>query len=517
MKQFDLDFDSEQPTVMDNPALWTPRDIWVHLNQGILETFKEDRRLERKNHVKPSLDDLALYLSTFSNTPDGGLLIYGVANNGIVEGCPFTVNQLNDVESSHIDRCPGAKPEFKKVPVIVDGKQQFCFAIFAPYVGTLVETNKGEAWIRYGESVHKMSEEEKQDFRSTRQELSFEQTVAPSYQYPADFDLRVVQDFCDKYREKEIKPDWSNEEVLIDRHLLRRIDGIVRPLNTLVLMASKDPGMAIPGCRVRVQRFESNVEGHGDTYSPLKDIAIEGNLLKILQELQEAISALIYDVTWLNNDGKFVTTPEYPQWAWFEALVNACVHRSYSFSGTEITVKIFSDRMEIESPGGFIPPVTEKTIYTMRSSRNHYLMDALRVLGYVRMSREGTRRMRESMTEYQLPEPVFKQEALHGLVVRVTLKNDQGSRKRASNKDVATHFGVDVWKQLEEHEIKVAAYAFRNGSVQVSEAQRLTGRTWATSKKDLERMVKKGVLIFEPGKYIRDAKATYKLANPAAS
>jgi ATP-dependent DNA helicase RecG len=139
-------------------------------------------------------------------------------------------------------------------------------------------------------------------------------------------------------------------------------------------------------------------------------------------------------------------------------------------------------------------------------------MDALRYLGYVQMAREGTRRIRQSMKEFELPDPVFKQEALHGVVVRVTLMNDHETRKRATDKDVAMHFGVEVWKQLQEHEAKIAAHAFRNGSVQVSEAQRLTGRTWATSKKDLDGLVKKGILVFEPGRFQRDPKAIYRLA-----
>ena len=67
-----------------------------------------------------------------------------------------------------------------------------------------------------------MSEEEKRDFRATRQELSFELTAAPVYKYPQDFDLRVIQDFCDKFRDRESK-DWANDEILIDRHLLRRV------------------------------------------------------------------------------------------------------------------------------------------------------------------------------------------------------------------------------------------------------------------------------------------------------
>ena len=72
-------------------------------------------------------------------------------------------------------------------------------------------------------------------------------------------------------------------------------------------------------------------------------------------------------------------------------------------------------------------------------------------------------------------------------------------------------FGVELWKTLQEHEVKIAAYAFRNGAIQVSEAQRLTGRTWQTSKKDLDKLTRKGILEFEPGRYVRDPKAIYKL------
>ena len=180
-------------------------------------------------------------------------------------------------------------------------------------------------------------------------------------------------------------------------------------------------------------------------FAALRDRFVEGNIVKIIREASEVISDTIYEETWLHKDGKFVTTPEYPQWAWFESLVNACVHRSYSFSGSEISIK-FPDRAEVESPGGFVPPVNEKTIYSMRSTRNYHLMDALRYLGYVRMAREGTRRIWESMEEYGLPEPVFKQEAVHGVVVRVTLMNDHETRKRSTDRDVALHFGVELWK-----------------------------------------------------------------------
>jgi len=388
MTQLDLPFDD--PLAGDNPALWTPRDIWVRLTRRVLEALAEDRRFERKSCQKIHFDELASYFSTFSNTPDGGLIVYGIEDKGRIAGCSMlSIKQLNKIESCHTELCPLAKPEFKRIPVVVDGVPDFCVAIFIPYVGKLVETNKDEAWIRYGESRHKMSEEEKRDFRSTRQELSFEQEFAP-YKFPDDFDLRVVQDFCDGFRSREGRPSWTNLEVLKDRHLLREHQRKPRPTNALVLMAGRDPRLTIPGCRVRVQRFAGHQEGTGDQYSPVRDKFIEGNLVKIIKDASEVIGGLIYDVTWLNKEGKFVTTPEYPYWAWFESLVNACVHRSYNFSGSDITVKIFSDRMEIESPGGFVPPVNETTIYHTRAARNSHLMDAMRYLGWVQMAREGT-------------------------------------------------------------------------------------------------------------------------------
>jgi len=508
--QYELPFDSPF-SVNENPALWTPRDIWVRLNQRLMTYFGEDRRIDYKRAARIDFEDLATYYSAFSNTPDGGIVVFGADSKGVPLGCSgLQGSVLNKIERFHLISCPQARPEFKRFAVVVDNKQDFCIAIYIPYIGRLVETNKGEAWIRYGDSRHKMSEEEKRDFRATRQELSFELEQAP-YSYPGDFDLTIIQDFCDAFRQRENRLEWTNEEVLEDRSLGKRDGDKFLPFNNLVLLSAKNPRRAIPGCRVRVQRFQTETEGAGEYYNPVKDKFVEGNIVQIIIEASKVIDETIFDVTWLNKEGKFVTTKEYPKWAWFESLVNACVHRSYSFSGTEITVKFFPERLEIESPGGFVPPVNEKTIYSTRATRNGHLMDALRYLGYVQMAREGTRRIRDSMNAWELPAPMFKQEALHGVIVRVTLRNDHETRKRATDRDVAHFFGVETWKSLQEHEIKIVAYAFRNKVIQVSEATRLTGKTWQTSKKDLDRLTRRGLLEFCPGDYQRDPKAHYRI------
>lgn len=508
--QLDLPFDAPFAPG-ENPALWSPREIWVKLSQRNMPYFAEDRRIDFKQGAAVKTDDLATYLSMFSNVPEGGVIVFGADSKGIATGCAkLNPQDLNAIEQCHIQKCPLSKPEFKKIPVIINNSEDFCVAIYIPYVGKLVETNRNEAWTRYGDSKHRMSDEEKRDYRSTRQELSFEMERAP-YSFPDEFDLRVIQDFCDAFRLKEARPSWSNEEILVDRHLLIRNGNLKFPTNALVLLAALDPRKSIPGCRVRVQRFSTEYEGSGSSYSPIKDTFIEGSVVKIIQDAMPVIRELNYNVTWLNKEGKFVTTTEYPEHACLEALVNACVHRSYSFSGSEVTVKFFPERFEVESPGGFVPPVNEKTIYETRASRNPHFMDALRILGYVQMAREGTRRIRESMKKWGLPDPVFSQEVVHGVLVRVVLRNDHETRKRATDADVAQFFGVAVWKRLQEHEVKIAAYAFRNEQIQVSEASRLTGRTWSTTKKDLDRLTRSEILEFVPGEYARDPKAHYRL------
>lgn len=505
-----LELDLVIPEARVNIALLSPRDIWLRLDPKLVGELAEDRRVEFK---RPQIDlkDLAPYFSMWSNTPEGGIIIIGCKSDGIAVGCSEVgTRKINDIERLHTIYCPLARPEYKRIECSLPTGSDFVIAIFLPYAGRLVETNKNQAFIRYGDSIHEMSEEEKRDFRNATREPPFELEDA-HISYPLGFNMQIIRKFCQNYREDEGLDHLSDEEILELRNLGRREEKRFFPNKALAILAANNPRALIPGCRVRVQRFSGSREGEGDTYHPVFDRFIEGNIVGVIEECRTTVNTLVHDITWMNDEGKFITTKEYPVDAWFEALINACVHRSYSFSGAEVTVKLFEDRLEVESPGGFYPPVTEKNIYEVRAARNHHLMDALRSLGYVRMAREGTRRMRESMRRWSLPEPTFKQQSIHGVVVRVILKNNIELRKRETDRDFVSFFGDMLWLSLPEHERKIASFALRNTSINVSDAQRITGRTWKTSKKDLDRLVNKGVLLFIAGQYERDPQAHYTI------
>ena len=435
----------------------------------------------------------------------------GVCNNGELEGCSIlSTKSLNNIEKLHTQFCPGAKPEYRRVSITIDGHSDFVVAIYVPYTNRLTETNKSKAYTRYGDSLHEMSDEEKREYRQSRNEIAFE-LERSGQKWPEDFDEEVIQSFCDQFSSREDISDRSREEILEIRRLGQIKPSSFQPNKALVMFAAKDPRLLIPGCRIRIQRFKGTSEGEGETYSPVVDKFIEGNAIRIIERTASVLDNLIYDFTWFDKDGKkFVTTKEYPKTAWFEALVNAVAHRSYILSGSDITIKLFENRMEIVSPGGFCPPVSPDNIYEVRASRNPFLMDAMYLLDYVKMAREGTRRMAASMRDNGLPEPEFSQEAVHGLLVRVVLKNNSEYRQRAGASDVIEALGSDLWKTLNDDEKKLAEISVRNGKINVSDAQKAIGSTWHTAKNKLSKMVAKGVFIHIHNQSDRDPKAYFR-------
>jgi len=74
----------------------------------------------------------------------------------------------------------------------------------------------------------------------------------------------------------------------------------------------------------------------------------------------------------------------YPDPVFRELLVNACVHRNYSITGSQIRVLLFADRCEFVSPGRLPNTVTvEKLAVGTSFARNPLLVRLMENLGYM--------------------------------------------------------------------------------------------------------------------------------------
>jgi len=101
--------------------------------------------------------------------------------------------------------------------------------------------------------------------------------------------------------------------------------------------------------------------------------------------------------------------PEYPSEALREAIANAVAHRDYSpyVRGTHIQIRMFADRLEVQSPGGLFGNVTVENLEEESSTRNARLMRMMEDMHIVENRGSGIKAMLHVMREANLEPPRF--------------------------------------------------------------------------------------------------------------
>ncbi len=277
------------------------------------------------------------------------------------------------------------------------------------------------------------------------------------------------------------------------------------PNNVCALVFAKDPRQVFPGSYVHFLRYNGTQEKTGKDYNVIKDRVIDGTILEIIRDTTAALDANLREFTEFKT-GKFYQTPEYPHDAWYEVLVNACVHRSYHAKTRPVFVKMFDDHLAVENPGGFMPSITPDNFF--HKPRNPFLMFVLREYGEVRCISEGTKRIRRELRDAKLPK--IKYEADQDSVC-ATLFNDVANRINSLDSEAYKSLGEAIAFSLDSDERRIVNYVIEHGKINASDALRILSTTyWHTAKAKLKRLVDRGVLDFISNKQ-RDPKSHYVL------
>lgn len=500
-------------------ALLTPEEMFNGVNEPLLRKLAEDRRYEVKSngiHAK----ELGEYFSMWANTaPAGGLIVVGIRNDTTFEGCSrLDPKRLNEIEASGSDYCPDAIHLSKRVPIRrdQDGAEDFVVVFFVKYhPSKVVRTSSGKVYVRWGDQRKELKRpEEIAQLQEQKGEVRFE-TEPVTLEYPGAFDTKAIADLAASVR---LARGWgdhhTNEGILELLHLGKSKGGRFTPNVACALLFARDPREVVPGCRIRFLRFEGERLEPGADWNATKDEFIDGTIPQQIERTAEILRSQLRTFSRLGPGGLFTTVPEYPEDAWYEAIVNACVHRSYGngVKNRVTFVKMFDDRLEVESPGPFLPFVTPATIGEYHDARNPFLMEAMYHMKFVKMASEGIRRMKAEMSKVGLPSPEFSQEDVAHTFVRVTLRNNRKQRKEWIDSDVAELLGPEVAASLDRDEKRIINYIGEYDSINVAHAARITQRDWGTADRTLRRLAEIGILRREakPG-VIRDPKARYIL------
>lgn len=140
-----------------------------------------------------------------------------------------------------------------------------------------------------------------------------------------------------------------------------------RPTVAGVLLFSDEPQAILPKrSAIKLFRYSTKAEGERDTLA-FDPVTIEGSLYNLIYSAVEKSREIIESIQKLGPSG--LENVSYPEEALHEIVTNAVLHRDYSIAA-DVQVRIFDDRVEIESPGKLAGHVTVANVLKEQYARN---------------------------------------------------------------------------------------------------------------------------------------------------
>jgi ATP-dependent DNA helicase RecG len=429
-------------------------------------------------HFLPELEprQIAEALVAFANS-DGGMLVVGVELNGTIKGQDYGESVENALKEAE---------ELCNPPVVVGTWEQVevedknVVAIRIPRSIELHALSDGRVLVRSGPDNRPLGGHEIRRLASDKSTGDFEIETVPGATLD-DFDMSVVEEFIQKRNERTRKA-WtgSSEELLVE---VGACNDKREPTVAGVLLFAKYPQQWLPQSGVVFVKFVgTEPRGEDGLAGYARREELTGPLARVVENMwnltwgEMAVSAVVKGL-------ERMETYEYPQFAVREALVNAVAHRDYRLKGRRIEVRMFSDRLEVSSPGGLPGFITVDNIVTEHFSRNPRIVSGLFQWGYIEELGLGIDKMIESMTSAGHSQPIFDAKPYS---FTVTLNN-------ARSKETVSG---EITRNVNGRQARALAYVRERGSITNREYRQLCSDVSPeTLRLDLVDLVEKGMLL----------------------
>ncbi len=266
----------------------------------------------------------------------------------------------------------------------------------------------------------------------------------------------VDDDLINEYKKIMNIKNISTEEILKARNLI--IDG--KLTNAGVLLFGKNPTKFLPQTRLRIIKYSGIRQKVGAEINIIKEKTFDKAIPHIIREARDFINTQLREFQYLDRDGKFKIMPEYPEFAWFEGIVNALTHRNYAIRGDHIKILIFDDRLEIHSPGLLPNLVTVENIAHQRYSRNPRIARTLCEFGWVKEMNEGVKRIYSEMEKLFLRKPKYSEPNSNVLLV---LENNILNRTVRAIDKIKNIISDELFESLTTDERVILHFAYNTG------------------------------------------------------
>lgn len=413
----------------------------------------------------------------------GGMIIAGVTPGGRVAGIEDPDEMRDTVQSAEFMPNPAM---VLPLPQIIDHySKQLCLVEVPPGLPQVYSLD-GRYLTRSGSQNRLLTSSELGSLLLARGQTSFEALPTPNAT-PDDLDPAQIASYLEVLGSLAGR-DW--QRALLARGCLTLSEQGATPTYAGILLFGRQPQRFVRGAEIIMVRY--NGTEMSDEF--LRQNA-SGTLSEQIIQAQGFINANMRRGARLTGLTRQEVS-EYPMAVVREAIVNAVAHRDYSQRGESIRVLMFSDHLEVYSPGRLPGHVTLDNLVSERYSRNEVIVQVLSDIGYVERLGYGIDRMISAMREAGLPEPLFD-ESVTGF--RVSL---QGRGNELVSIEPMQRWGN---LRLTPRQERALAYLVESGSITNRAFRELfPDLSDETIRRELADLVDQGLIM-----KVGDRKATY--------
>ena len=333
--------------------------------------------------------DLAKELVAFSNL-EGGMVLLGVEDDGTITGLT-----RNDLEEWVMNVCrdkirPAIVPFFEMVRGVKDNNDIAIVRVTRGYdVHALWYNNTNRYLMRVGTQSREASQEELA--RLFQQRGSVRAELRPvSGATLANLDRRRLRNYFGDIRQQDVPADEDKEawqSLLINTEVMTEEGVTVGGM----LLFGTTPNRFLPHAGIDAVAYP----GREQDYDAQERTALRGPMTPLLSEggdiVENGLVEQALDFVQRNTrvvveakGARRVERPVYPRDALREGIVNALIHRDYLLTSTDVELAVYSDRLEIVSPGRLPNGITpDRMRFGTRAARNQLLKDVMRDYRYL--------------------------------------------------------------------------------------------------------------------------------------
>ena len=356
--------------------------------------------------------DLARELVAFSNL-EGGTVLLGVEDDGSVSGLARA-----DLEEWVMNVCrdkirPAIVPFFEVVRQAEDEKDVAIVRVTRGYDVHALRTNNANRYlIRVGTQSREASQEELARLFQQRGAIRAELRPVSGTMLD-DLDGRRLRNYYGHIRQQTV-PDEEDasawQSLLVNTELMSEEGVTVGGM----LLFGVTPNRFLPHAGIDAVAYP----GTQQDYDAQERSSLRGPMTPLLARdggivenglVEQALHFVQRNtrVTVKRDGGRRIERPVYPADVIREGIVNAIIHRDYLLTSTDVQLALYSDRLEIVSPGRLPNGITPARMRAgTRAARNQILKDVMRDYRYLEHMGMGIpRKIIKGMMEHNGTEP----------------------------------------------------------------------------------------------------------------